>query len=116
MGHMSSILGLELKEFTASSLTGSFQNFGATLSNPGVKINFLNTSDVDVYITRDGTNNNWRVPAGGVLTWDETSTLSPSRDSEYYLRPGTQLKIKQVTGAGASGAIIAHIVTRSARS
>ena len=109
---MSKILIMELKEFDATALSGTYQNFGAALSNPGVKVQFFNTSDVDAYITIDGTNAAFRIPANGALTFDENTVWARRDQGEYYMDKGTRLKVKQVTGAGASGNIIAHIVTR----
>lgn len=110
---MSRLLNIELKEFDATSLTGSYQNFGSALSNPGVKVQFYNTSDVDCYITTDGTNNNFRIPANGTLTLDENTVRANADSPDYYLSKGTQLKVKQVTGAGSSGNIVGHIITRN---
>lgn len=109
---MSRIFGVELKEFDATSLSGSYQNFGSTLSNPAVKIQFYNTSDVDCYISKDGTNDTFRIPANGALTFDENTVVANADSPEYYLAEGTQLEVKQVSGAGSDGDIIAHIITR----
>lgn len=109
---MSELLLTELKEFDATSLSGSFQNFGAVLSNPALKVQFFNTSDVDCYVTADGTTNKFRLPANSALTLDENTVIARRKDGEYYLKKGVQLQVKQVTGAGASGNIIAHLVTR----
>lgn len=109
---MSRIFEIELKEFDATSLSGTYQNLGSALSNPGVKVQFFNTSDVDCYITIDGTNAAFRIPASGALTFDENTVRANADSPEYYLASGTQLKVKQVSGAGSDGDIIAHIVTR----
>lgn len=109
---MGKLLNTELKEFDATSLTGSYQNFGSTLSNPGVKVQFYNTSDVDCYISKDGSTNHFRIPANGSLTLDENTAPGGREEGEYYLASGTQLEVKQVTGAGTEGNIIGHIVTR----
>lgn len=110
---MSRVLQIQLLEFNATSLTGSYQDFGAVLTYPAIKIVLFNTSDVDAYISRDGTNNYMRIPAYGTLTLDESTLYFRGCDQEYYFPKGTQLEIKQVTGAGTTGAIIAHIVERS---
>lgn len=110
---MSRILPVELKEFVASTLTGAYQNFGSVLSNPAIKVNIFNTSDVDVYMNYDGNvDQTFRIPSGGVLTLDESTLYFRGIDQEYYLPKGAQLTLKQVTAPGTSGNIIAHIVTR----
>lgn len=107
------LLNTELKEFDATSLDGTYQAFGSTLSNPALKLQFLNTSNVDCYISDDGTTNKFRIPAGATITFDESTAPIPNRGQEYYEPVGTQLYVTQVSGAGSDGDIIAHIVTRT---
>lgn len=110
---MSRILPIELKEFDASTLSGSFQDFGTALANPAIKIQVFNDSNVDIYISKDEVSNYLRIPAYGTLTLDESTLYFRGVDQEYYLPKGTQLSLKQVTGAGSAGtSIVAHIVTR----
>jgi len=109
---MGRILPIELKEFTATAVTGSYQAFGTVLSNPALKMSFFNTSNADVYISKDGVTNMCRIPANGTLTLDESTLYFRGVDQEYYVPKGSQLYVKQVVAPGASGSIIAHIVTR----
>lgn len=104
---MSKVLKTELKEFDAASLTGSYQNFGAALSNAAIKIQFINASDVDVYVT-DGTSV-WRVAAEGTVTFDEQFMRNDHQGSRIHVADQGQLQIKQVTAAG-TGSIWAHVV------
>jgi len=107
------LLNLELKEFDATTLDGTFQNLGTVLANPAIKMMFFNTSDVDCYISTDGATNLLRLPSGSALTFDESTYNTPNKGKEYYFAEGQQLTVTQETGAGASGDIIAHIVTRT---
>jgi len=111
---MGRILPIELKEFAATALTGSPQNFGTPLSNPAIKISVFNTSNVDVYLgaVTPAYTMKLRIPGGSALTLDESTLYFRGVDQEYYLQRTAQLTLTQVTGAGASGNIIAHIVTR----
>lgn len=109
---MSRILPIELKEFVATTLNGTYQNFGSALAHPAIKMQVYNNSDVDVYISKNGTSNMLRIPAYGTLTLDESTLYFRGIDQEYYLPLGTQLTVKQVTGAATVGSIIAHIITR----
>lgn len=106
------LLNTELKEFDATTLDGTYKNFGSTLSNPALKIQLLNSSDVDIYVSDDGATNKFRIPAGSTITFDESTSPIPNRGQEYYFSRGIQLTVTQVTGAGADGDLIAHIVTR----
>ncbi len=107
------LLNTELKEFDATGLDGTFKNLGSALLNPAMKIQFFNTSDVDVYISIDGSTNKFRVPAGATTTFDESTSPIPNKGQEYYMAVGTQMTVTQVTGAGADGDIIAHVITRT---
>lgn len=107
---MSLLAGLELKEFDAASLTGSFQNFGAILANPGYYVVLSNESNVGVYITTDGTTNQIRLSPGQILPLTFYSRHNTLTEGAYVLKKGTQLQIKQVTAAGV-GAIIANVLT-----
>lgn len=110
---MGRLLPIELKEFVATSLNGTDQNFGTALTNPAIKISIFNTSDVDCYVDCDTVVDlHMRVPAGGTITLDESTLYFRGVDQEYYLSKGAQLTVTQVTAAGTEGAIIAHIVTR----
>lgn len=110
---MSRILPIELKEFDATTLDGTDQNFGSALANPAIKISVFNTSDVDVYMDYDGVIDlHMRIPAGGTITLDESTLYFRGIDQEYYLPRGSQLTLTQVTAPGTLGNIIAHIVTR----
>lgn len=111
---MGRILPIELKEFNATTLNGTDQNFGSVLLNPALKINFFNTSDVDCYVDCENTVDlHLRIPAGGALTFDESTLYFRGTDQEYYLPRGAQLTVTQVTAPGTEGNIIAHIVTRA---
>lgn len=110
---MSRILPVELKEFNATTLNGTYQNLGSVLSNPAIKIMVFNTSDVDAYISKDATTNMARIPAFGTMTFDESTLYFRGIDQEYYLSKGTQLTVTQVTAAGTLGSIIVHLVTRA---
>ena len=109
---MGRILPIELKEFAATGLDGTYKNLGAALSNPAVKVSFFNTSNVDAYISQDGSTDYLHLPAYSTLTLDESFLYKNGIDQEYYFPRSTQLTVTQVTAPGASGDIIAHIVTR----
>ncbi len=107
------LLNTELKEFDATTLDGTYRNLGSVLSNPALKLQFLNSSDVDIYISVDGATNKYRIPAGASITFDESTAGVPNKGQEYYEPVGTQFTVTQVTGAGTDGDMIAHIITRT---
>jgi len=105
---------MELREFDATTLDGTNQSFGAVLSNPAIKISVFNTGNTDVYMNYSGTVSlSMRIPAGGTITFDESTLYFRGIDQEYYLPKGAQLTLTQVTGPSTNGgAIIGHFVTR----
>lgn len=103
------LTGYEIKSFDATSLTGSYQNLGSVLSDEAVGYTIYNTSDVDVYISRDASTNEIYLPASGTFS----ASSGQSDRSMFMLGKNVQLSVKQVTGAGASGDIIANIVTEN---
>jgi len=105
----SNLIKCLLLEFSSSALTGSYQNFGAAITNPAIKIMFINTSSVDVYIT-DGVGT-FHVPSKLSVTFDENFQDDKLALTRYHAPNGTQYQIKQVTGAGAGTTdIIGHII------
>ncbi len=109
---MGRILPVELKEFDAAAIDGSYQEFGVPFANPAIKISFFNTSNVDVYVSQTDGINYFRLPAYSTLTLDESFLYRNGIDQEYYFPRGTQLLLTTVTAPGTSGSIIAHVVTR----
>lgn len=111
---MTQLLQLRTFRFDATSLSGTAQDFGSALGNPALKISFSNTSDVAAYLRLEGSTTNLiEIPAAGTVTFDETTDTRRQNDNEYYFAKSAQLQLIQVTGAGASGHIIANLVLRS---
>lgn len=100
----------ELKEFDSASLTGSFQNFGDALSKPCFQGHIYNGSDVDVYITTDGSNNQLRIASGESLPLVSATRFNSLTEGVIIFKQGTQLQIRQVTAAG-TGTISANLLT-----
>lgn len=105
---MTKRIDVELKEFDTASLTGTPQSFGSALGAPAVKMQFINPSDVDVYIAVLGVNK-YRIAAGGTVTLDELTERNEQNGIAYHWPKGTQLQVVQESGAG-TGDIWAHII------
>jgi len=102
----------EIKEFNAASLTAGYQVFGAVLSNPCYGGVIVNESDVAVYISVDGTTNNFRVGADKIFHLTSLPRHSTLVLGEYLLKKGTQLYIKQATAAGTGIIVFNAQMTR----
>lgn len=102
----------EIKEFNAASLTAGYQVFGAVLTHPCYEAEIVNESNVAVYISVDGTNNSIRVGAGMPIRMKGLPRHDTWSKGEYLLKEGTQLYIKQVTGAGTGIIVFNALMTR----
>ena len=103
-------LGFELKEFNAAGLGAAYANFGAVMSAPVVSVEIFNASNVEVYISIDGTTNHMRIPANSVLPIYPYNKHNHRNDARCVFAEGTQLSIKQVTTNG-TGYISANVCT-----
>lgn len=107
---MSKFASFELKEFDSASLTGAYQVFGSALSNPAYHLEIDNASDVDVYVSTDGSSDTWRIAAGAILSIPFYQSNNSLNEASYVLKSGIQLQIKQ-TSASGTGYIMANIAT-----
>lgn len=107
---MSIISGKELKEFNAASLSGTYQNFGSALSSPCYYAYFVNKSDVDAYITSDGSSNQIRLPSNSTVPMTFFSWHNHYIKGSSLFAKGAQLQIKQVTAPG-TGTIFVNLLT-----
>ena len=102
----------EIKEFNSAALTAAYQAFGTVLSNPCYAGTIVNESTVPVYVSVDGTTNNFRIGAGNILELSSLPRHSTLTMGEYLLKKGTQLYIKQTTGAGTGIIVFNAQMTR----
>jgi len=100
----------ELKEFNSATLTGAYQNLGSALTRPCYACNIYNGSDVDVYISTDGSTDDLRVASGESLSLAARAAWDIPRDGVILFKKATQLEIKQVTAAG-TGTIVVNLLT-----
>lgn len=107
---MSLVTAFELKEFDSAGLTGAYQNLGSALSNPCYYAFIVNDSDVDVYISTDGSTDEIRVPAGLGMPLTYLSRHNSLIQASVIFAKGTQISIKQVTAAG-TGYITLNLLT-----
>ena len=107
---MSYLSSFELKEFNAASLTGAYQNLGSALSSSCYGMVIYNDSDVDVYISTDGSTDQIRIPNGEKYEMHAYNRHFSNTQAAFLLKTGAQLYIKQVTAAG-TGAISVNLAT-----
>lgn len=110
---MSRKADFEIKEITATDITGTYQAFGIPTVDPCVVAVFVNTSDVECYISSDGVNDIIRLPSGGTMSFDTKDIVDRSDNSVYLFGAQTQLQIKlQLLLAPATwGDVYCNLVT-----
>jgi len=102
----------EIKEFNAAALGAGYVAFDAIFSNPCYEATIINESNVAVYISVDGTTNNFRVGAGKSVQLSTLPRHNTLTLGEYLFRKGSQLYIKQVTAAGTGIIVLNASMTR----
>lgn len=98
------------RSFDSTTLTGSYQDFGAVIASQTYGFVIYNDSDVSVQISfDDGSTDGPIIPAGGSFGDDRDNWDGRTEDSRYCLPKNAQVQIQQVTGAGTSGNIILNV-------
>lgn len=80
-----------VREIDFSALTASFASFGPPLTGWARYITMDNNTDQDVYLSKNGVTNQWRVRSG-------TSKIYDLKNNDLYLSPGDQLSIRYKGG------------------
>ena len=76
-----------------SSITNSYLALGLVFANQVRMMRIVNATDGDIFISLDGVNNHFFVPAGSFVLYDFTANKTTS-SSTFVLPVGTQLYIK----------------------
>lgn len=97
-----------LRSLAFGSISGSFAKIGGPLLNPARIVKLTNTTDKDMIISIDGTNNHDIIPAGGFVLYDITTNHSANIQG-FFVPQGTQFWVKQVT-APTSGSVYLTVV------
>lgn len=92
-----------LRELAYTSVSASYVTVGTPLTDHARIICFNNSTDVDIYITDDGTNNKIRLAANSFRLIDYST--NKIRDDGLFVSIGTQFSAKQVSGAPTRGAV-----------
>jgi hypothetical protein len=86
--------------FDSASLTGTFQDLGAVVDFPVLKISIVNSSDVACLITDGSSEDDIEVPSSSTLNVGEGIVNPQGSSLKYIFSANTQLQIKQKTAAG----------------
>ena len=103
---MALVAGLDYRLFDSASLTAIYQQIPGIITGPVYQINITNSSNVDIFISRDGVKNEILVPKNTSVTLSSQRTWNSTPSAVYILPKGSYLYIKQVTAAGTGNIII----------
>lgn len=96
-----------LRSIDSTTFTGSYQNLGTPLQNPGYIVKLVNNSTVLVTISIDGTNDVDIAPAGSFWLYDESKA---GVNSAFPALPmGTQIMVKGSVGTGLVYLVVQYL-------
>jgi len=90
------------------SISGSFAAVGSALTHLGRILHLVNNTNADMIFSFDGTTNNVYLPAGSFALYDFQANAEPN--TVFFSSIGTQIYVKQASGAPTSGAVYAMLV------
>jgi hypothetical protein len=93
-----------LGEVAFGSITGSYTAFGPPLPGHARIVVFTNATDKDVYVSVDGSTNNFRIASNSFKLFD-FSTNRIQNDG-LFVQEGTQFYIKYASAPGSGSAWI----------
>lgn len=97
-----------LRSIDSATFTGSYQNLGTPLQNPGYIVKLVNNSDVLVTISIDGIEDVDVAPANSFWLYDEGKV---GRDGALPALPaGTQIQVKGSAGTGSVYLVVQYLV------
>ena len=91
-----------VREVAFGSITGSYTTVGAVTAHNARLVIFNNSTDKDLYLSVDGSTNNFRIASNSFKLIDLTANMSSNSEDAYFLPIQTQFWVKQ-TSAGAPG-------------
>lgn len=97
-----------IRELAAASVAAGYTAVGTALIDYARVVRFVNTTDVEVYFSIDGTNNHIRLPSNSFFLCDFTSDRVD--DVGLFVHVGTIFYVKRVSGAAATGSVWVEVV------
>lgn len=98
-----------VRELAFGSISGTYAALGTPTADNARLLSISNSTDADVYISFDGTTNHLRLVANSFKLLDLSA--NKIRDDGLFIAVGTQVYVKQVSGAPTSGAVWAEIMS-----
>lgn len=94
-----------LRSVAFGGISGAYAVLGSALTQNWREFRIVNATNGDLFISADGTNNNFFLPANSFVLWDLSTNAPPISDTDtFVLAIGTQFYVKQST-APTSGSV-----------
>lgn len=98
-----------IRELAFGGISGTYANVGTALANISRMIHVTNLTDADLYFSFNGRTDHVILPAsGGFFVYDVNANRDTNEEG-WYLTPGTQPSVRQVSGAPSSGSVYVSI-------
>lgn len=97
-----------VRELAFGSVGASYAALGSAFTHYPRIIGITNSTDVDVYISFDGSTNQLRLAANSFKLYDVSTNRV--RDDGVFFPIGTQIYAKRVSGAPSTGAVWAEVM------
>lgn len=101
MGYGTRAIVDTIREIASGNVSGSYAAVGTPLADHVRLICFNNGMDQDLYISLDGTNDNFRIASNGFKLLDISA--NKIRDDGLFFPIGTQIYVKEVSASVSSG-------------
>jgi len=98
-----------VREIAFGAISGTFSEIGTALTDHARLVRFVNTTNVEVYISLDGITDQIRMAASSFFILDFAS--NKIRDDGLFVPVGTIFSTRQASGAPGSGAVWIEVVS-----
>lgn len=95
----------EIRELAFGSISGTYTTVGAPLDFNWREFRISNTTDTGIYISANGTTDNFYLPANSFVLWDLSTNAQPVNVTDtFVLAVNTQFYARS-DGSPSSGAV-----------
>lgn len=98
-----------VREVAFGGISGTYAVVGVPLTDHARIVCLSNSTNAEVYISVDGTANNFRLAANSFRLIDFST--NKIRDDGLFVSIGTQFYVKQVSGAPSSGGVWVEVIS-----
>lgn len=98
-----------VRELAFGGIGAAYAALGTPLTDHARIVRFVNSTNVEIYVSVDGVNDHMRLAASSFVLYDFST--NKIQDDGLFVSVGTQFYVKQVAGAPASGSVWCEVVS-----